>query len=101
MTDTEALTDRTGVKCTLRYLYEQPHKDPILIECMRLGESTFLLSAGMEDGVTVPIEEVERDLAGGTYTQFKPDCVDRHYYRTLQKACEGAVKTLRRNGKIG
>ena len=51
--------------------------------------------------MTVPIEQVERNLAGGTYTQYKPDCVDRHYYETLQKACEGAVKTLRRNGKIG
>jgi hypothetical protein len=101
MTDPTPITERTGVKCALRYLYEQPHKDPILIECFRESESSFYMSAGLNDNhADVVVKRKERDLGSGCRVQYKPDCVDRHYYETLQKACEGAVKTLRRAGEL-
>jgi len=92
------ITRRTGVKCTLRYMYTQKGNEPLLLECFRESSDRFWLSIGMDEGAAAVIDEVERELHSGTHVQYKPRCVDRHYYDTLQEACEGAVKTLRRRG---
>lgn len=89
----------------LRYTYDQPHKDPVDLEAFWTNETVFHLFA---DGrVITRVREIEREMSAGIrsgktriVTQYKPECVDRHYYPTLQQACEGAVKTLRRRGDL-
>lgn len=93
------------VPVALRYTYNQPHKDPVDLEAFWMNETVFRLLA---DGrVITRVREVERNMSAGVRSgktrivkQYKPECVDRHYYPTLQQACEGAVKTLRRRGDL-
>lgn len=80
-------------------MYDQDGYDPVLLEAFREAADKFYLGIGT-DGTYVMVDEVERQLHSGKHLHYKPECVDRHYYRTLQKACEGAVKTLRRRGEI-
>ena len=87
-----------GVPVALRYTYHQPHKAPIDIECFHTAPDTFQLIVG--GGKALQIDLVERDLAFGQGAQFQPENIGRHYYPTLQQACEGAVKKLRRTGEI-
>jgi hypothetical protein len=94
-----------GVPVALRYTYEQPHKDPVDLEAFWTSRREFHLL--VDGSMATRVEEIEREmsaiLSGGEtriVTQYKPECVDRHYYPTLQQACEGAVKTLRRQGDL-
>ena len=97
----ELVVAREGVNCVLRYVYEQAHKPDALLECLRESANAYFLSAVSEgEEASTTIRAVERELASGTKTQYKPDCVGRHYYETLQDACEGAVKTMRRKKKM-
>jgi hypothetical protein len=85
----------------LRYTYHQNNsKDPIFLECYEISVTRFGLVLDKSEGRVHEISRVERNLATGTEIQYQPECVERHYYDTLQGACEGAVKTLRRKNEI-
>ena len=86
--------------CALRYTYDprRPVSATFDVEVYRTTRKGFLLYVDGEYAGRLRMHE--RRIQGTIQCHFKPESVDRHYYKTLQECAEGAIQKMRRDGEL-
>lgn len=96
----QTTTDGQGgqIPVLLRYTYQLGPRTAYGVEAYAWTRSEALLYVDGEHVCSV--SSVVRRMGSRTAEHWQPSVVTRHYYATLQEACEGAIKKLHREKKI-